>query len=255
MYNNQKQIGEAIKEKIEDRTIKRENLFIVDKLWNTQHQPDKVQPCLKKCLADLQLDYVDAFLMHTPMAYQSENEYADTGIEETVPIEDTWRAMENCVRQGYARSIGVSNFNKIQLERILKIAKFKPVINQIECHPYLVQKDLIEFCKKRKIIVMAYSPLYAPHRNHFDVSIFQDPVILEIAKKYGKSCGQIVLRYLTQLGVVPIPKSEKPIRLKQNINIFDFSLSVVDIRTIEKLNRNKRTVTFRQCIGFGEYPF
>ncbi|KAK7585882.1 hypothetical protein V9T40_000061 [Parthenolecanium corni] len=247
-YKNEKEIGEAIKDKIADGTVKREDLFVVEKLWNTQHRPERVLPALEGCLARLQLDYVDMFLIHWPFAYQSDNEYAETGREETVSFTETWKAMEECVRSGLAKSIGVSNFNKSQLDRLLKAAKVKPVVNQVECHPYLNQKELIEFCKKHKIVVMAYSPLFAPNRNFFNSNIFQDEIITRMANKYDKCNAQIVLRYLIQLGVVPIPKSEKPLRLKQNLNVFDFEIDVDDMRIIEKLNQNKRCVNWPHVV-------
>lgn len=201
------------------------------------------------------MDYVDTFLMHWPFCYQNENEYAEYGREEYIPFTLTWQAMEECVRQGYAKSIGVCNFNENQLETLLKMATIKPVINQIECHPYLNQKDLVEYCSQHDIVVMAFCPLYAPYRNFYDTNVFNDATINDLTQKHNKQHTQITLRYLMQRGIVPIPKSDKALHLRQNFNVFDFELDSDDMQMIDQMNANKRGIKYFVAKSFKEYPF
>ncbi|XP_065202919.1 dihydrodiol dehydrogenase 3-like [Planococcus citri] len=254
IYFNENTIGKTIKELINDGTIKREDLFIVSKLWNTQHKPEKVLPSLQKTLKEMGLDYVDSYMMHWPFAYQGE-EFALMGVEDEIPIEDTWKAMEECVKLGLAKSLGIANFKESQIERILEIAEIKPVAHQVECHPFLDQKQMIEFCKQHDIVVQAYSPLSSFAITHND-SVFTNETITALAEKHGKTNSQITLRYLIQQGVVPMPKSEKPIRIKHNVSVFDFTLDPEDMEMMDELNKqNKRIFHYFSASQFKEYPF
>ncbi|KAK7603225.1 hypothetical protein V9T40_003224 [Parthenolecanium corni] len=250
VYANEKEIGEGIAEKIKDGTVKREDLFIVTKLWNTRHKPEDVVPAMKRSLSSLGLDYVDLYLMHWPFATElptDEFKIFENIAEEDIPFEDTWKEMEKCVKLGYTRSIGLSNFNSVQVDRILKISEIKPVVNQVECNPYLSQEKLKQFCQERGILLMAYSPFYAPSReipSDKDLNLFEEPLIKEIAGKYEKTTGQVILRYLTQSGVIPIPKSDNPERLKQNISIFDFTLTAEDFEKMRSINKNIRCTQY-----------
>lgn len=262
VYANEKEIGRGIAQKIEDGTVKREDLFVVTKLWNSRHKPEEVVPAMERSLSSLGLDYVDLYLMHWPFATKliTDDEYKifDNLVEDDVPFEDTWKEMEKCVKLGHARSIGLSNFNSAQVDRILKIAEIKPVINQVECNPYLCQEKLKRFCHERDIVLMAYSPLYAPKREgtaDHGLNLFEEPTIRQIAAKYGKTAGQVILRYLTQCGVIPIPKSDNPERLTQNISIFDFTLTAEEFEKMRSLNKNARCTEFSQTKNFKEYPF
>lgn len=259
IYNNEDQIGRALDGKLKEGTINREDLFIVSKLWNTKHHPTDVLPAIKRSLKDLRLSYVDLYLIHWPFAMKgTEDEYELFNLlEDDVLFEDTWKAMEECVKLGYAKSIGLSNFNSQQIERILKIATIKPVVNQIECNPYLSQEKLREFCKQKDIVIMAYCPLYAP--GHLgakaELNLFEEPVIQELAKKYEKTLAQIILRYLVQCEVIPIPKTDKLERLQSNMDIFDFCLTPDDFLKMRSLNKNKRCVEYNEARKFKEYPF
>ncbi|XP_069679317.1 aldo-keto reductase family 1 member B1-like isoform X2 [Periplaneta americana] len=264
-YKNEKEVGSAIRAKIAEGVIKREDVFVTTKLWNTYHRPDMVVNSCKKSLEDLGLDYVDLYLIHWPFAFKE----GDDGLPKDenkqliysdVDYVDTWKAMEDCVKQGLTKSIGVSNFNSKQLQRILDVAAIKPVVNQVECHPYLNQTKLISFCKEKGIVVTGYSPFGGPtsiaplHKGESPEPL-KDPKIKELADKYGKSVAQIILRYLNQHGVVPVPKSANKSRLQQNIDVFSFELRPEDVAIMDSLNRDKRICDFVQVKDHKHYPF
>ncbi|XP_049766637.1 aldo-keto reductase family 1 member B1-like [Schistocerca cancellata] len=261
VYLNETEIGEALQEKFADGTVKREDMFITSKLWNTRHRPDVVVPTLKKSLADLKLDYLDLYLIHWPFAYKEgdNNHPTENGAAATADIDyvDTWKQMEECVRLGLAKNIGVSNFNSKQITRVLEKASIKPVTNQVECHPYLNQQKLIDFCKQRDILITAYSPLANPSMKMPDggVPLLEHPKIKELAAKYKKTVAQVVLRYVFQLGTVPIPKSYNKSRIEENIQIFDFNLSDDDMAYIKTFNRNYRIFPFAEAGHDKHYPF
>ncbi|KAF5289444.1 hypothetical protein FQR65_LT11817 [Abscondita terminalis] len=219
IYQNLAEVGEGINAKISEGVVTRQDLFITNKLWNTFHRPGTVEPILRKDLKDMNLEYFDLYLIHWPTGFkEGESVYplGPDGIEfSDYDYIDTWRAMEDIYKKGLAKAIGISNFNKHQLERVLEIATVKPVMNQVECHPYMNQKPLIEFCKSKDIVVTGYSPLGSPGREEASTQpkLLEDPKLAEIAKKHGKSVAQIALRYQVQRGVIPIPKSTKKKRL------------------------------------------
>ncbi|XP_065211412.1 aldo-keto reductase family 1 member B1-like [Planococcus citri] len=260
VYRNEVDVGKVIRKKIEEGVIKREDVIIISKLWNTKHRPTEVLPAIKRSLADLGLDYIDMYLIHWPFACKpAANEYELLDFQEDdVRLEDTWKAMEELVRLGLTKSIGLSNFNSSQVQRILNIAEIKPVVNQVECNPYINQKKLIKFCNERNIEVIAYAPFWTPSSPWIDKnvpSVFSQPIVNDLALKYKKQPGQIILRYLTQLGAIPIPKSDHPERLRQNFEIFDFQLSAEDMSKMDELNMNKRSCPFEPARKFKEYPF
>ncbi|KAJ4430905.1 hypothetical protein ANN_19497, partial [Periplaneta americana] len=253
-YKNEKEVGSAIKAKIAEGVVTREEVFVTTKLWNTFHRPDMVVTSLKKSLATLGLQYVDLYLIHWPFAFkEGENGLPKDAkhnlIYSDVDFVDTWKAMEDCVRLRLTRSIGVSNFNSQQIQRILDSSSIKPVVNQVECHPYLNQTKLISFCKERGIVITGYSPFGGPmsiaplHKGESPEPL-KDPKIKELADKYNKSVAQIILRYLIQHGVVPIPKSSNQKRLEENIDVFNFELRPEDVSAMDALNRDKRICDF-----------
>lgn len=259
VYQNEKQIGNALYKTLHPKKskskraqqmvkIERDDLFIVSKLWNTKHRPKDVIPAIKQSLSDLQLDYLDLYLVHWPFAAKpAADEFEIFKLEEDdgVTLEETWLAMEECVKQGLTKSIGFSNFNSEQIDRILKICTIKPVVNQVEVNPYMNQKKLIEFCKQRDILIMAYSPFYGLSKlggEGYGLNMFEEPAIKDLSEKYRKTEGQIILRFLVQLGTIPIPKSDNPRRMLENINIFDFELTSEDMAKLEAINMNLRCV-------------
>ncbi|KAM7157192.1 aldo-keto reductase family 1 member C15-like isoform 2-T2 [Molossus nigricans] len=265
-YENEEEIGKAIREKIADGTVKREDIFYTTKLWATFLRPELVRPALERSLKELQLDYVDLFIIHVPVAMKPGEELLPKDangkvILETVDLRDTWEALEKCKDAGLTKSIGVSNFNHKLLEMILNKPglKYKPVCNQVECHPYLNQSKLLEFCKSKDIVLVAYSALGAQKDSNWVVkdspALLEEPILNAIAKKHRRSPGQVALCYQVQRGVVVLAKSFTEKRIKENFQVFDFELTPDDMKAIDGLNRNFRYIR----LSFGDdhpyYPF
>ncbi|XP_062606437.1 aldo-keto reductase family 1 member B7-like [Saccostrea cucullata] len=254
IYMNEDAIGDVLQEYIENGKVKREELFIVTKLPMIHMDPKLVKRSIELSLKNLQLSYVDLYLVHFPvqLAYEGDdtnvyptNEVGAWKKADKWDLLGTWKAMEELVDQGLAKSIGVSNFSISQVERICKMAKHKPVINQVECHIYLPQTDLFEACKKLGLTITAYSPFGSPGRFDFckqagDPIVLEDPVILKIARNHGKSPAQILIRNFIQRGIIVIPKSVTPERIQSNFQVFDFSLSKKDMEEINNIKIRHR---------------
>ncbi|XP_076758598.1 aldo-keto reductase 1B [Xylocopa sonorina] len=263
VYCNEKEVGAAIQAKIAEGVVKRQDLFVTSKLWNTYHRPDLVEPAIKKTLSDLGLEYLDLYLIHWPVAYKEGDELFPKNADDTIILSnadyvDTWKAMEPLVSKGLAKNIGVSNFNSEQIERVLKSCTIKPVTNQIECHPYLTQKKLSEFCKQRDILITAYSPLGSPDRpwaKPDDPKLLDDQKLGEVAKKYNKTPAQVLIRYQLDRGHIVIPKSVSKSRIAQNSQVFDFKLSAEDIAYIDTFDCNGRICPLIGAGSSSFYPF
>ena len=263
IYQNEKEVGTAIKNKIAEGKVKREDLFVTSKLWNTFHSPNLVEGILKQSLQNLSLEYLDLYLIHWPLGFKEGGEYFPTDKDGKIQFSDvdyvdTWKAMEEMVGKGLVKSIGLSNFNKNQIERILKVAKIRPVMNQIECHPYLNQKRLFDYCKSENIVITAYSPLGSPDRPWATADeplLLEDPKLKELAAKYGKTTAQLVLRYQVQRGIVTIPKSVTKSRIEENFKIFDFELSADDMAYIDSFDCNGRFCPMTPGLGHVHHPF
>ena len=214
LYENEEGVGQAIK----DSGIPREEIFVTTKVWNTDHGYENTLKAFDKSIAKLGLEYVDLYLIHWP------------GKDKFV---DTWRALEKLYREGLVRAIGVSNFKPHHLQTLMEKSEEKPVINQVELHPYFQQKELREFCKEHDIVVEAWSPLARGQ-------VLDDPVLNKIGKKYGKSPAQVTLRWHLQSDIVVIPKSVTPSRIKENADIFDFELTDEEMGQINQIDKNTR---------------
>lgn len=246
VYQTETEVGEAIREKITDGIIKREDIFVTSKLWSTYQSPDHVEEGLNLSLKNLQLDYLDLFLIHWPfgLKYSKENvSNINQPFDENVDYVDTWKALEKLYKSGLVKAIGISNFNIDQLKRLLHHAEIVPAVMQIECHPYIDQEKAISLCSSKGIAVTSYSPFASPNRSWVKkagINVFEEPLLKDLATKYQKSVGQIILRYLIQLGTAVIPQSINAERIRSNLDVFSFILSDDDILNIRKLNGNKR---------------
>ncbi|PIK53184.1 Aldo-keto reductase family 1 member B10 [Apostichopus japonicus] len=253
-YENEKDIGETLKELFDDGTIKREDVFITTKLWGIFHRPDRVEYAMNLSLKALQLDYVDLYLMHSPMAFQHAGDTVmypptegnpDRVLNDDVDYLDTWKAMESLVGKGLTKSIGVSNFNTEQLGKLMNIAKVPCVNNQIENHPCLEQAELINFCKANNITVTSYSPLGSPDRSDAsdkDPNLREDPVVLEMAKAKRCTPVQLLIAYHLNQGLICIPKSKSTKRIEENFMSLDVNLSEDEIKKLDGLSCSYRAL-------------
>lgn len=263
VYENENEVGRAIEAKISDGTVCREDLWITSKLWCTYYSRARAVECCQLSLKLLGLKYLDLYLMHWPFGYKEGSELFPrdaTGevINSDADYVEVWKGMEDCVAKGLVRSIGVCNFNKQQMTRLLESATVKPSVLQVECHPYLNQGELLSFCKKHNIVLTAYSPLGSPDRpwaKPDEPVLLEDPAIKSIAEAHGKTAAQVLLRYQVERGVIVIPKSVTKERIISNFNIFDFKLSPEEMKTIDGFNRNFRFVTAPWSLKHKYYPF
>lgn len=225
VYGNEEGVGKAIKES----GIPREEIFVTTKLWNTDQGYETTLKAIDESLIKLEMDYVDLYLVHWPTAAGERDE---NNIYPSInKREETWKAMEEIYKSGKAKAIGVSNYMVSHLEEMKDYAKIMPAVNQIELHPFLIEKELIEYCKERGIAIEAHSPLVHGER-------LSDPKIVEISKKYGKSPAQVLIRWDLQHGWITIPKSTRKERIEENINVFDFELSNEDMQTLDSMSEN-----------------
>jgi diketogulonate reductase-like aldo/keto reductase len=245
-YGNQSEIGQVFSQIIGSK-INREDLFVTSKLNNPDHHPDNVLKACQQTLADLKLDYLDLYLMHRGLPFKNDSS------SELIPvsIRETWEAMEELVTKGLVKSIGVSNFTVMMLVDLLSYAKVKPVVNQIELHPYNSQVELVDFCHSQNIAVTAYSPLSGQPQPG-SINLFDESIITSLAQKYNKTPSQIILNWGINRNTIVIPKSTHPARILENSQIFDFSLTPSEQQQIDSLNRNYRTC---DPINFWNIPY
>ena len=272
-YGIEDKVGEGVKKAVDEGIVKREDLFIVTKIWMTKMRSAKVMEQAKESLDKLGMSYVDCLLIHWPIALKDlplqpgkilpTNDDGSFAFDEDLDIfTETWSAMETLKAEGLAKSIGVSNYNTKQIEKLMSVAKVKPAMNQVECHPYLNQETLKKVCDKHGIVLTAYSPFGGnpgPLKEGIDhvpkKSLWQDSVIKNIADKYGKKVSHVLIRFQLQRGIAVIPKSVTPERIVDNANVFDFELSEEDITALKALNRGDRTVALEMLKSAKEYPF
>lgn len=265
VYGNEEEIGQALHEILTSGSVQRSDLFIVSKVFNNCHvvdgEEDRPREALMKTLQDLQLDQLDLLLMHWPIAFLDKELALPLRGKNAVPnpkyriveeFMDTWKSMMQLQEEGLVRHIGVSNFKPEQIEKILQAGLAKPVVNQVELHPYLQQPELQQYCHDKGIQLMAYSPLgtaasYSGSSFPPDIgtTLLENPTVDAIAKIHGKSPAQILIRWSLQKGFVCIPKSANPTRIQENFAVTDWSLTNEDMEELEKLDRG-----FRYGIGW-----
>ncbi|CAM6087520.1 unnamed protein product [Calypogeia fissa] len=250
-YQNEKEVGAALADGIAKGLAKREDLFITTKLWNSDHK--HVREAALCSLKNLQLDYLDLYLVHFPVSTKhtgvgtTDSALDEDGvldIDVTVSLETVWHCMEDLVSSGHVRSIGISNYDIFLTRDALAYSKIKPAVNQIETHPYFQRESLVKFNQKHGITITAHTPLGGGAANtewFGSVSALDDPVIKELASKYKKTPAQIALRWGIQRNTVVIPKSSKVERLKENLEVFDFELSEADMQALKNVEKGART--------------
>ncbi|HAH24465.1 MAG TPA: aldehyde oxidoreductase [Prolixibacteraceae bacterium] len=252
LYGNEKEIGKALAESIAEGTVTRSEMWITSKLWNTYHYKSEVIPSLKQSLKDLQTDYLDLYLIHWPIALKKEvifpQKADDMASLEDIPLSETWQAMEESVNRGLAKHLGVSNFGKKNINKLISTSSIKPEMNQVECHPYFQQEDLLNFCKSNDILFTAYAPLGSSDRPDIfkaknEPSLLEEPVIVEIAKSQNATPAQILISWALHRGTSVIPKSVNPGRIVQNFQAQFINLSEHEMKRIAKLDRGYRYVT------------
>ena len=249
IYRNEEEVGKGIKRAIDENIVKREDLFVVTKCW----LPDKENPeqALKTSLDKLKLSYVDLYLDHWPGGkdYSGKNKFKH------VSVRELWPKFESLVEKGMTKSIGVSNYNVQNILIILSFCKIKPAVNEVEFHPYLYQKDLQEFCDKEGIKIFSYYPLVKGRLctpelvKEKDLDLLNEPVVKKLCEKYGKTPGQVVLNWHIHVGVIPIPGTSKPERMKENLGSLEFKMEEDEYKSISDLCVKE----YRFCGGFGIY--
>lgn len=262
IYGNEKEVGDAIREAIAENLVVREDLWITSKLWCNAHGRENVIPALKKSLSDLQLDYVDLYEIHWPVALKTSvfspeksEDFAD------YPIADTWKGMEDAYEEGLTRHIGVSNFSIKKLEALMQTASVHPEMNQVEINGYMQQDKLDDFCKANGIFLTAYSPLGSADRPEGlkakdEPVLLKDELIYSIAQEKGVSSAQVLLAWIINRGISAIPKSVNPARLEQNLAAAELVLSEEDMDKIKSINLDRRYVDgMFWCLGNGPVTY
>jgi diketogulonate reductase-like aldo/keto reductase len=220
-YRNEEAVGDAMREAFETGTLRREDLFVTTKLWNSNHRPERVRPAFDASCRRLQVDYVDCYLIHTPFAFQpgdDQDPRDDSGqviYDPEVTLVDTWRALERLVDDGACRSIGLSDISLEKLREIVAAARIKPAVVEVESHPYLPEWELLDFCREQGIVLLAFAPL----GHSMEPKIIDDPVITAIAEREQMSPAQVVLSWAAQRGTAFLTTSTKPQRIQENFEV------------------------------------
>jgi len=220
-YRTEREVGEAMQEVFKAGKIKREDVFVITKLWNTNHRPERVKPACEASLKKLQLDFVDLYLIHTPFAFQPGDEQdprdanGNVIYDQGVTLLDTWRALEGLVSEGKCKAIGLSDVSLVQVQDIVKAARIKPAVVHVESHPYLPEWDLLNYCREQGIVLQAFAAL----GHSSQPNLLEDPVITAIAQRVKKTPAQVLLAWAIQRGTAPLTTSKTPNRIRENFDV------------------------------------
>ena len=248
-YRNEEAVGEAIQNAFKAGTLRREDLFVNTKLWNSNHRPERVKPAFDASRRRLQLDDIDCYLIHTPFAFQPgdeqdpRDEHGRVIYDSGVTLVDTWRALERLVDDGHCKSIGLSDITLEKLREVVAAARIKPAVVQVESHPYLPEWELLEFCRKHGIVVQAFAAL----GHAMEPSVLKDPVITAIAERVHKTPAQVALAWAVQRGTAFLTTSIKPQRIQES---FDISTLPEDAMQ-EIRERIKTNIRFNSVVETG----
>jgi alcohol dehydrogenase (NADP+) len=251
-YRNERAVGEALEEGLAVGGIAREEIFVTTKLWNTNHRPERVEPAFAASLDRLRLDYLDLYLSHTPFAFQPGDEQDPRGpdgnviYDHGVTLLDTWSAMEGLVDRGKCRAIGLSDIGLDELVRLYESARIKPAVVQVEAHPYLPETELLEFCKQKGVVLLAFAPLGHGIRP----GPLEDPVILAIAARVGKTPAQVLLAWAVQRGTALLSTTRTPARAREN-----FGIAALPEDAFEEINRIETRQRFNDVVKTGSPGF
>jgi alcohol dehydrogenase (NADP+) len=264
-YGNEPEIGQAFGDALKAGDIKREELFVTSKLWNNAHLPEHVQPNIETSLRDLQLDYLDLYLIHWPVAVQPTVGFPQNAADmlslSQIPLATTWQAMVALKENGLARHIGVSNFSVSKIEAVSQQVGVMPEANQVEAHPFFQQPALLDYCKKNGILFTSFCPLGSADRpasriHEGEPHLFADPTIKDIAIRNNISQAQVMLAWAVQRGGSTIPKSVNPQRLKENLAAADIKLSATDMALMATVNQDYRYIKGNfWCLEGSDYTF
>lgn len=228
-YRTEKEVGEAMQEVFAEGRIKREDVSVVTKLWNTNHRPERVKPAFETSLKKLQLDFIDLYLIHTPFAFQpgDEQDPRDSSgaviYDKGVTLLDTWRALEALVDEGKCKAIGLSDVSLEQAKAIVDAARIKPAVIHVESHPYLPEWDLLKYCKENDIVFQAFAALGHSSKPN----LLEEPVVTAIASRVSKTPAQVLLAWAIQRGTAPLTTSKTPSRIKENFDVSEIPESAV----------------------------
>jgi diketogulonate reductase-like aldo/keto reductase len=247
-YRTESEVGEAMQEVFKEGKIKRDDVFVVTKLWNTNHRPERVKPAFEASLKKLQLHFLDLYLIHTPFAFQPGNDQdprdanGNVIYDKGVTLLDTWKALEDLVRAGKCKAIGLSDVSLEQVQPIVEAARIKPAVVHVESHPYLPEWELLNYCKKNGIVLQAFAAL----GHSSEPKLLEDPVVTAIARRVNKTPAQVLLAWAIQRGTALLTTSKTPSRIQEN-----FEVSALPDDAVQEISGIKSRVRFNAVVKTG----
>lgn len=248
-YQTEQEVGEAMQEVFQKGKVKREDIFVITKLWNTNHRPERVKLAFDASLRKLQLDFIDLYLVHTPFAFQPGVELdprdanGNVIYDKSVTLLDTWKAMEELVRDGKCKAIGLSDVSLDQVRQVVESSEIKPAVVHVESHPYLPEWELLKYCQENDIVLQAFAPL----GHNSEPNLLDDPVIVNIGNRVGKTPAQVLLAWAIQRGTALLTTSKTPHRILEN-----FAVSALPEEAMREISSGiTRRVRFNGVVATG----